>query len=137
MPNRPGRVRLELSSYGYEGALPARCRTRRWPPNAVGDRPSQGQSPGGVANPASSPVATSAGYLSKSTIEEGFMKQLNTHETQQTTGGTGVVGGIPQWDPETGVYVVVPYEGPHKLYVQIGGHWVPTGTEPFIPPATL
>lgn len=63
------------------------------------------------------------------------MKQLNTHETHQASGGTG---GIPQRDPETGEYVVVPYHGANPpLYVQIGGHWVPTGTEPFIGPAKL
>jgi hypothetical protein len=62
------------------------------------------------------------------------MRELNNAEILEVCGGT-IQAGIPARDPSTDEYVVVPYHGTvPPLYVEIGGRWVPTGTEPFIPP---
>jgi hypothetical protein len=58
---------------------------------------------------------------------------LTGAELHAVSGGTRT--GIPHFDPESGEYIVVPYVGwGPALYVEIGGRWVPTGSEPFIPP---
>jgi hypothetical protein len=62
------------------------------------------------------------------------MRELHDAEILEVSGGI-TNGGIPARDPSSDEYMVVPYHGGNPpLYVNIGGRWVPTGTEPFIPP---
>jgi hypothetical protein len=58
---------------------------------------------------------------------------LSAAELHAVSGG--FTKGMPYFDLESGEYIIRPYTGSAlALYVEIGGRWVPTGSEPFIPP---
>ena len=59
---------------------------------------------------------------------------LTAHEAEQVGGGYqfGTVGV-----DRDGQYEIVPTNSKSPLYINVGGRWVPLGTEPFIgPPAS-
>ena len=65
------------------------------------------------------------------------MRVGNNVETGQASGSQGWQVGDIFLDPQSGETFTdlgAHYPG---LYVQIGGHWAPTGTEPFIGPVHL